>query len=193
MLLGKGLGLHPVPTSAVFDFSKPPLCLRIYVSSFVKWQPTFPDWFETLGHMETIHVEALSYLLHDYKLIWLFSSGHQKGLVQVLLLLLSCFSGVQLLAPLWTIACQAPLSMRFSRQEYWSGLPWFPSVDLPDPGIERTSLMSSTLYTDKWFFTTSTAWEAPRESRGDINSKKKIRKAVKKMLRENLVFKLKKQ
>ena len=39
----------------------------------------------------------------------------------------------------WTIACWAPLSMRFPRQEYWSGLP-FPSLgDLPDPGIEPVS------------------------------------------------------
>ena len=39
----------------------------------------------------------------------------------------------------WTVACQAPLSMGFSRQEYWSGLP-FPSLgDLPDPGIETGS------------------------------------------------------
>ena len=38
----------------------------------------------------------------------------------------------------WTVAHQAPLSMGFSRQEYWSGLP-FPSGDLPDPGIKSTS------------------------------------------------------
>ena len=39
----------------------------------------------------------------------------------------------------WTVACQAPLSMAFPRQEYWSGLP-FPSLrDLPDPGIEAAS------------------------------------------------------
>ena len=36
----------------------------------------------------------------------------------------------------WTIACQAPLSMGFPRQEYWSGLPFPPSEDLPDPGIK---------------------------------------------------------
>ena len=36
----------------------------------------------------------------------------------------------------WTVACQAPLSMGFSRQEYWSGLPCFPPRDLPDLGIE---------------------------------------------------------
>ena len=39
----------------------------------------------------------------------------------------------------WTIACQAPLSMEFSRQEYWSGLPFPSPGDLPDPGIEPRS------------------------------------------------------
>ena len=37
----------------------------------------------------------------------------------------------------WTIACQAPLSMGFSRQEYWSGEPFPSTGDLPNPGIER--------------------------------------------------------
>ena len=59
--------------------------------------------------------------------------------------MLSCFSCVQLLATLWTVAHQAPLSMGFSRQEYWSGLPCPPPGDLPDPGIEYTSLMSPAL------------------------------------------------
>ena len=40
---------------------------------------------------------------------------------------LSCFSCVRLFATLWTVACQAPLSMGFSEQEYWSGVPWFSS------------------------------------------------------------------
>ena len=39
----------------------------------------------------------------------------------------------------WTVACQAPLSMRFPRQEYWCGLPFPSPGDLPDPGIEPTS------------------------------------------------------
>ena len=42
----------------------------------------------------------------------------------------------------WTVACQAPLSMGFSRQEYWSGLP--PPVDLSDPGLEPVCLESLT-------------------------------------------------
>ena len=55
---------------------------------------------------------------------------------------LSLFSYVQLFATLWTIACQGPLSMRFSRQEYWSVLPHTPPGDLPNPGIEPMSLTS---------------------------------------------------
>ena len=39
----------------------------------------------------------------------------------------------------WTVAFQAPLSMGFSRQEFWSGLPCLPPGDLPDPGIEPRS------------------------------------------------------
>ena len=39
----------------------------------------------------------------------------------------------------WTITCQAPLSVEFSRQEYWSELPFPPPGDLPDPGIEPAS------------------------------------------------------
>ena len=46
---------------------------------------------------------------------------------------------IQLFATPWTVAHQAPLSMRLSRQEYWSGLPFPPPGDLPSPGIEPTS------------------------------------------------------
>ena len=53
-------------------------------------------------------------------------------------------------------SCQAPLSMGFSRQEYWSGSPCPPPGDLPDPGIQPKSLMSP----EVGFFTTSTTWEA---------------------------------
>ena len=46
------------------------------------------------------------------------------------------FSHVQLFATPWTVACQAPPSMGFSRQEYWSGLTFPSPGDLPNPGIE---------------------------------------------------------
>ena len=72
---------------------------------------------------------------------------------------LSHFSPVRLRATLWTVALQAPLSMGFSRKEYWSGLPGpFPG-DLPDPGIKPCSLTSPTLAGR--FFTTRSTWEAP--------------------------------
>ena len=55
---------------------------------------------------------------------------------------LGCISYVQLFVILWTGACQAPLSMGFSRQEYWSGLLCPPPGDLPDPGIKPETLTS---------------------------------------------------
>ena len=55
---------------------------------------------------------------------------------------LSC---VRLFATPWTVACQAPLSMGFSRQEYWSGLPFPPPGDLPNPGVKPTSLVTPAL------------------------------------------------
>ena len=58
---------------------------------------------------------------------------------------LSHFSPVQLFVTQWTVARQAPLSIEFSRQEYWNGLPCPPSRDLPDPELEPTSLVSSAL------------------------------------------------
>ena len=48
----------------------------------------------------------------------------------------------------WTVACQASLSKRFSRQEYWSGLPCPPPGDLPNPGIEPISPVSPALQAD---------------------------------------------
>ena len=68
--------------------------------------------------------------------------------------MLSRFSRVQLFVTLWTVARQAPLSMGFSRQEYWSGLSCPPPGDLPNLGIEPASLMSPALAGG--FFTTGT-------------------------------------
>ena len=62
--------------------------------------------------------------------------------------MLSHCSRVQLFVTLWTVACQVPLSMRFSRQEYWSGLICPPPGDLPDPGIEPVSPVSPALQED---------------------------------------------
>ena len=72
---------------------------------------------------------------------------------------LSHLRHVQLFVTLWTIACQAPLSKGFFRQEYWSEWPCPPPRDLPNPGTEPTSHTSPALAGR--FFTTSAAWEAP--------------------------------
>ena len=50
--------------------------------------------------------------------------------------------------PTRIVSCQAPLSVRFSRSEYWSGLPCPPPGNLPDPGIETASPMSPVLATE---------------------------------------------
>ena len=74
-----------------------------------------------------------------------------------MLCVLCCVKLLQLcpiFAAPWTVGHQAPLSMGFSRKEYWSGLPRPPPEDLPNPGIEPTSFMSPALAGG--FFTTST-------------------------------------
>ena len=77
------------------------------------------------------------------------------------------------LATPYTVACQAPLSMGFSRPEYWSGLPFPSAGDLPDPGIEPTSLalQSDSLPTELWrkHTTTLRKWAAGW-SPGDVGS-----------------------
>ena len=76
---------------------------------------------------------------------------------------------VQLFVTLRTIAHQTPLSMGFSRKEYWSGLPYPPPGDLPNPGIKPTSLMSPAL-TDGFFTTRATcllfSWSVVSDSLG---------------------------
>ena len=79
--------------------------------------------------------------------------------------MLSYFSRVQLFVTLWTAARQVSLSMGFSRQEYWSGLPCPPPGDLPNPGIKPTSLMSPALAGK--FYTTEPPGK-PFPSPGDL-------------------------
>ena len=67
---------------------------------------------------------------------------------------------------LWTVAHRAPLSMGFSRKEYWNRLPCPPPEALPHPGIEPVSFLSAALASG--FFTTSATWEAPNQT--DLDS-----------------------
>ena len=90
-----------------------------------------------------------------------FTIGSSNSIPRyTLVCVLSRFSRVQLSATPWTVTYRASLSMGFSRQEYWSGLPCLPPGDLPYPGIESESLMSPRLAGG--FFTTSTTWKAPK-------------------------------
>ena len=75
--------------------------------------------------------------------------------------MLSLFSRVGLFVTLWTVALQAPLSMGFSRQEYWSGLTCPPLGDISSPGIEPVSLTSPALVGG--FFATSDTWKTQRK------------------------------
>ena len=77
---------------------------------------------------------------------------------------LSC---VQFFATSWTVACQAPLSMELSRQEYWSGLPCPPLVDLPDLGTEPACLVFPTLGGE--FFTTAPPRKHSHHARTEQN------------------------
>ena len=72
-------------------------------------------------------------------------------------------SQVQLFATPWTVTCQAPLSMEFSRQEYWSGLPFPTPRGLPNLGIES----ASPTLAGGFFFNHCATWEAQRYKTND--------------------------
>ena len=74
--------------------------------------------------------------------------------------MLSHFSHAQLFATPRITAHHAPLSLEFSREEYWSALPCPPQGDLPSPGMELTSLTSPALADG--FFTTSVTWKVTK-------------------------------
>ena len=93
-----------------------------------------------------------------YKCVCVFARAQPCPTLCVSVCLCVCLrvlSHVQLFGVPWTVTHQAPLTMVFSRQEHWSGLP-FP---LPDSGIEPASLVSPTLAGG--FFTTDATQEAP--------------------------------
>ena len=96
------------------------------------------DWLDLLAVQGTFksllqhHSSKASILQHSAFFIVQLSYLHMKVKVKSL-------SHIRLFATPWTLAYQAPPSMGFSRQEYWSGLPFPSPGDLPDPGIEPRS------------------------------------------------------
>ena len=81
-------------------------------------------------------------LLHCRKTLFTFEPP-AKAIASLFVCVLSHFSHAWLLATLWSVAHQAPLTMRFSSQEYWSGLPCLSPGDHPNPGIEPMSPAST--------------------------------------------------
>ena len=138
------------------------LHLAINIISLFEWdksQTPFP-----FPHLTTEQIIKMLTYLWQYRRIEntehaLFCST-QKYLCCAVL---SQFSHVQLFVTLWAVACQAPQSMGFSRQEYWSELPCPLPGDLPNPGTEPESLMSYHLLPSGGFFTTSATWEVPKK------------------------------
>ena len=89
-----------------------------------------------LGHLQYL------YLLSGLQCFFFALSS------EVHICVLSRFNRVWLFATLWTVVCQAPLSLRLSSQEYWNGLPCPPLGDLPDTGIELVSCAAPALQVD---------------------------------------------
>ena len=75
-----------------------------------------------------------------HQFLWRHGGTHSILCVCVCVCVCVCLSCVQLFATSYTVALQAPLSMEFSRQEYWSGLPFPSPGDLPDPRIKPSLL-----------------------------------------------------
>ena len=130
--------LPQVPTSSQFFFSLSVsfwFMLQYYNSLFFK--KMWPNVMEC-------HPVVLELPVSDVNKIEIASRKQPWSHVWML----SCFSLVQLFVTLWTIACQAPLSTEFSRQQYWSGLQSSPPEDLSDLGIEPMSPASPILQAD---------------------------------------------
>ena len=120
-------------------------CLMLFEKSFI-WKLTFFFFLKKGKLYETIKSSAFphpSFQCWGYILSGIFCTHthphthtHIHICIHSEVVLLSC---VRLFAIPWTVAYQAPPSMEFSRQEYWSGLPFPSPGDLPDPGIEPRS------------------------------------------------------
>ena len=83
-----------------------------------------------------LSVLCLYWSFFAHLLRYIIGIGRPQSTYFVHAYVLNCFSCVQLFATPGTLAHQTPLSMGFSRQEYWSGLPCPPPGSLPDPGID---------------------------------------------------------
>ena len=90
---------------------------------------------------------------HTSMLAWRIPWTEEPGRLWSIKVKVKSLSCVQLFVTPWTVAYQAPPSVGFSRQEYWSGLPFPSPEDLPDPGIKPRSpaLQADTLTSETLF------------------------------------------
>ena len=110
-------------------------------------------------HPEIERVESEDQRVHDVSktptdsnhLMWAISR-EEVWILRTVSCCTKSLSRVWLCVAPWTVACQAPLSMGFFRQEYWSNLPCPPPADLPDSGIKTASLKSPALAGSFFFF-----------------------------------------
>ena len=107
----------------------------LVTDSFRKWNNLLKGYFPYMKGQVTKVLDNVNFFSHVSP-PW--HSPHYLGRSQ--LICISCFSCVQLFVTLWTVACQAPLSMGFSRQEYWSGLPYPPTGIFPTQGLNSSLL-----------------------------------------------------
>ena len=110
-----------------------------------------PDHLTCLPRNQHVDQEATIKTRHETTAWIKTGKGVQQGcllspcslnIYRMHVCMLSCFNKVQLFATIWAVACQASLSMGFSRQEYWSGLPCPPPGDLPTQGLNLLVLVS---------------------------------------------------
>ena len=111
-----------------------------------------------MSNLETIYLLPQKYQLHNFIVVVTFILSHTCSIVSFDMCVCYVPSVMSDFVALRTVAHQAPLSLGFSRQEYWSRLPCPAPGGLPDPGTESMSLISPALAAG--FFTSSTTWKA---------------------------------
>ena len=156
--------VSPALTGGFFATGPPeesPMCILSPAALKPQWQ-SWVVWAETVQFTK-LSLGAVCTFAGKVCRPCNFSSLHHPGSSPaVCACMLSHFSCVWLFVTLWTVAPQAPLSMGFSRQEEWSGLPCLPPGDLPNPGIELTSHYVSCI--GRWVLYYQVTWEAPQSS-----------------------------
>ena len=132
MYVNLNIPVYPLPTLSPSNYTFVfHICDSISVSSIISF----------IQFLSIPHISDMIYLLFY---VWLtpLNMTVSKPIHVLQMCVYSHLSHAQLFESLWTVVHQAPLSMGFSRQEYWSGLSCPPPGDLPEPGIELVSCSS---------------------------------------------------